>query len=103
MPPTTTAASIETQTDLSSHSIVQEKQCQTGSVEMANQTVQTDSSTTELVSVGIQYHSASSSSEQQQQHIVCRDLTVCACVEQLVKTRQFICDASAKLQISSVS
>ncbi|CAF1331695.1 unnamed protein product [Adineta ricciae] len=101
MPPTTTAASIETQTDLSSHSIVQEKQCQTGSVEMANQTVQTDSSTTELVSVGIQYQSALSSS-QQQQHIVCRDLTVCACVEQLAKTRQFICDASAKLQVSTI-
>jgi hypothetical protein len=99
MPPTTTAASIETQTDQSSLSAGQEKQCQTSSSEVTNQIVQTDRSKIELVSVGIQCQPDLSS----QQHIVCRDLTVCACVEQLVKTRQFIAETSTKLQLTPVS
>ncbi|UJR38458.1 hypothetical protein I4U23_031126 [Adineta vaga] len=101
MPPTTTASSTETQTDHLSHSIGQEKQCQTRSIEVTNQTIQTDSSNTELISVGIQYQLDLSSSSQQ--HVVCRDLTVCACVEQLAKTRQFITDTSSKLQLTSIN
>jgi hypothetical protein len=99
MPPTTTATSIDTQTDDLSHPICQEKQCQTGSIELRNQIIQTDSTNTELVSIGIQCESNLMS----QQHIVCRDLTVCACVEQLVKTRQYLVDTSSKLQLPAVS
>jgi hypothetical protein len=97
MPPTTTATSIDTQTDELSH---HEKQCQTGSIEIKNQLIQTDSTHhTELISVGIQCQSNLIS----EQHIVCRDLTICTCVEQLVKTRQFLVDTSTKLQLPVVS
>ncbi|CAF3318564.1 unnamed protein product [Rotaria socialis] len=98
MPPTTTATSIDTQTDdLLSHPILHEKQCQTRPNEVRNQSVQTESMNNESVSIGIQYHSDLMS----QQHVVCRDLTACTCVEQLVKTRQFIVDTTTKLQLSN--
>jgi hypothetical protein len=99
MPPTTTATSIDTQTDDLSNPIRHEKQCQTGLIEITNQSIQTDSTNTELVSIGIQCQSDHIS----EQHIVCRDLTVCACVEQLVKTRQFLVDTTNKLQLPVVS
>ncbi|CAF0804230.1 unnamed protein product [Adineta steineri] len=99
MPPTTTATSIDTQTDNFSRPACQEKQCQTGSIGSTNQTIQTDSINPELVSIGIQYQSDLIS----QQHILCRDLTVCACVEQIVKTRQFLVDTSTKFQSAPVS
>ncbi len=95
MPPTTTATSIETQTDDLSNLIRHDKQCQTGSIEILNQSIQTDSINTEFVSIGIQCQS--------EQHIVCRDLTVCACVEQLVKTRQFLVDTTNKFQLPIVN
>jgi hypothetical protein len=99
MPPTTTATSIETQTDDLSNSIRHEKQCQTGSIEILNQSIQTDSTNTQLVSIGIQCQSDRVS----EQHIVCRDLTVCTCVEQLVKTRQFLVDTTNKFQLPIVN
>ncbi len=100
MPPTTTATSIDTQTDDLSNPIRYEKQCQTaGLIEITNQSIQTDPTNTELVSIGIQYQS----DRVLEQHIICRDLTVCACVEQLVKTRQFLVDTTNKLQLPVVS
>ncbi|CAF0746589.1 unnamed protein product [Adineta steineri] len=99
MPPTTTATSIDTQTDNFSRPACQEKQCQTGSIGSTNQTIQTDSINPELVSIGIQYQSDLIS----QQHVLCRDLTVCACVEQIVKTRQFLVDTSTKFQSTPVT
>ncbi len=99
MPPTTTATSIDTQTDDLSNPIRHEKQCQTGFIDIKNQSIQTDSTNTELVSIGIQCQSDRAS----EQHIVCRDLTVCTCVEQLVKTRQFLVDTTTKLQLPVVS
>ena len=99
MPPTTTATSIETQTDDLPMSVRHEKQCQTGSMEISNQAIQTDSTNTEHVSIAIQCQSDRLS----EQHIVCRDLTVCACVGQLAKTRQFLVDTTNKLQVPSVS
>jgi hypothetical protein len=99
MPPTTTATSIDTQTDDLSHSISHDKQCQTGSIEIKNQLIQTDSANTELISIGIQCQSDLMS----EKHIVCRDLTACTCVDQLVKTRQFLVDTTNKLQLPNVS
>jgi hypothetical protein len=99
MPPTTTATSIDTQTDDLSNPIRYEKQCQTGFIEITNQSIQTDPTNTELVSIGIQYQS----DRVLEQHIVCRDLTVCACVEQLVKTRQFLVDTTNKLQLPVIN
>lgn len=98
MPPTTTATSIDTQTDDLSNPIRYEKQCQTGLIDITNQSIQTDSTNTELVSIGIQCQSDRLS----EQHILCRDLTVCTCVEQLVKTRQFLVDTTTKLQLPIV-
>jgi hypothetical protein len=100
MPPTTTATSIDTQTDDLFNPIRHEKLCQTELIQIKNQSIQTDSNnSTELVSIGIQYQSDCLS----EQHIVCRDLTVCTCVEQLVKTRQFLVDTTNKLQLPVVS
>lgn len=99
MPPTTTATSIETQTDDLSNPIQHEKQCQTGIIDIKNQSIQTDSMNIEQISIGVQYQSDRVS----EQHIICRDLTVCACVEQLVKTRQFLVDTTNKLQLPVVS
>ncbi|CAF1260748.1 unnamed protein product [Rotaria sordida] len=100
MPPTTTATSIDTQTDdLLSHPIHHEKQCQTQSIEIINQSIQTESINNESVTIGIQCHSDLIS----EQHVVCRDLTVCTCVEQLVKTRQFLIDTSIKLQLPNIN
>lgn len=92
MPPTTTATSIETQTESSFH---QEQQCQTESIEISTQSIQTDLMNPQLVSIATQYQSDRMS----EQHIVCRDLTACTCVEQLVKTRQFLVDITNKLQL----
>jgi len=101
MPPTTTATSIDTQTDDLFNPIRHEKPCQTELIQIKNQSIQTDSNNnnTELVSIGIQCQSDRTS----EQHIVCRDLTVCACVELLVKTRQFLVDTTNKLQLPVVS
>lgn len=96
MPPTTTATSIDTQTD---DPILLEKQCQTKSVEVGNQIIQTEPMNNESVSIGIQCHS----DILYEPHVVCRDLTVCNCVEQLVKTRQFLVDTTNKLQLPTVS
>lgn len=100
MPPTTTAISIETQTEhYSFSSFQQEKQSQTDFIERSNQSIQTDSTNNiQLVSVATQYQFDQIS----QQHIVCRDLTNCTCVEQLVKTRQFLGDITNKLQLPAV-
>jgi hypothetical protein len=99
MPPTTTATSIETQTDNLSFPIQHEKQCQTGPIETLQQSIQTDSTNMEFVSTGIQCQSDLVS----EQHIVCRDLTACSCVEQLVKTRQFLVDTTNKSQLPIVN
>jgi hypothetical protein len=96
MPPTTTATSIDTQTDDLFHS---DQQCQTGSIQITNQSIQTDSTNPELISIGIQCQSDSFS----EKHIICRDLTTCACVDQLTKTRQFLIDTTNKLQLPTVS
>ncbi|CAF0873268.1 unnamed protein product [Rotaria sp. Silwood1] len=100
MPPTTTATSIDTQTDdLLYQPILHEKQCQTKSIEVINQLVQTETIHNESVSIGIQYQSDFI----YEQHVVCRDLTTCTCVEQLVKTRQFLVDTSIKLQLPNIN
>ncbi|CAF2945829.1 unnamed protein product [Rotaria sp. Silwood2] len=100
MPPTTTATSIDTQTDdLLSHPILHEKHCQTKSIEIINQSIQTEYINSESISIGIQCHSDLVS----EQHVVCRDLTACTCVEQLVKTRQFLIDTSIKLQLPNTN
>jgi len=95
MPPTTTAMSTDTQTD---DLILYEKQNQTEPMDMDDHSVQTDLTNIEFVSTAVQY--------QQQQmsdtHDICRDLTVCACVEQLVKTRQFLVDTTNKFQTPTV-
>ena len=99
MPPTTTTTtSIDTQTEDFSPIIVHEKQCQTQLIDTVNQLVQTEMPNDQLVSGD----SRSSSNFLSEQHLVCRDLTVCSCVEQLVKTRQFLVDASVKLQLPTV-
>lgn len=99
MPPTTTATSIETQTEHYSFSkFQQEKHCQTESIEISNQSIQTDSIHSQFVSVATQYQSDRAS----EQHIVCRDLTTCTCVEQLIKTRHFLVDITNKLQLPPV-
>lgn len=99
MPPTTTATSIETQTDHSFKPSQHEQECQTGLIDIINQSVQTDSTNIQLVSTAVQYQTDYLT----EQHVICRDLTVCACVEQLVKTRQFLVDTTNKLQLPIVS
>lgn len=96
MPPTTTAISIETQTEhYSFSSFHQARQSQTDFIETSNQSIQTDSTNQmQLISTATQHQS--------DQHIVCRDLTNCTCVEQLVKTRQFLVDVTNKLQLPTV-
>lgn len=100
MPPTTTSISINTQTDdLFSSRHLQEKESQTSSIELLHQSIQTESLNNDFISIGIQYDSDLIS----EQHVLCRDLTTCTCVEQLVKTRQFLVDTTTKFQTLSVS
>ena len=91
MPPSTTATSVDTQTDDPFSRPGEEKECQTGPMEIQHQSMQTDRIDNESTSVGTQCQSS--------EHLVCRDLTVCTCVEQLVKTRQFLLDTTTKLQL----
>ena len=99
MPPTTTATSIDTQTDdlmfLNSH----EEQCQTDSIILQHQAVQTESNDYQLTSVSVQ---CQINSDIHEHHLICRDLTACVCVDQLVKTRQFLVDTTNKLQLPTV-
>ena len=94
MPPTTTATSIDIQTDDFMYPILEDKQCQTKSIDIQHQSIQTDVISKQFISIGIQHQS--------EEHLVCRDLTICGCVEQLVKTRQFLLDTTTKLQLPTV-
>lgn len=74
MPPTTTAMSIETQTDDSSRPVHFDRTSQTELNPVEHRSCQT---------------------EDHVEHFICRDLTRCVCVEQLVKTQEFLNDASS--------
>ena len=99
MPPTTTAASIDTQTELFPNTVTQEQHCQTLFIDTQNQSIQTESTNQQSISTGVQYDVEHIP---QQQHLLCKDLTVCTCVEQLVKTRQFLADTTNQLQSTVV-
>lgn len=77
-----------------------EEQCQTESVDIEHRSIQTDSTLVKTISVAVQCQQDSNFNEQ---HHICRDLTSCACVEQLVKTRQFLVETTNKFQSISVS
>ena len=74
MPPTTTAMSIETQTDEPSP-LRLDRLTQTETRLGEDQSCQTENNA---------------------EHLVCRDLTRCVCVEQLVKTREFLVESRTK-------
>lgn len=102
MPPTTTATSIDTQTELFPNTNTHEQHCQTQLIDFQDQSIQTDqnNNNNQLISIGIQYDTEHF---QQQKHLLCRDLTVCNCVEQLVKTRQFLVDTTNQLQSTTMN
>ena len=99
MPATSVATSIEIQTDETCRAPLHEQQCQTEPVDVQHRSIQTEEKTHLLISTAAQCESNLLA----EQHIVCRDLTACACVEQLVKTRQFLLETNTKVQVPAVS